>query len=260
MEPTQGVIQLPEGPTAGEASKGSTTALNWIEESLKAIYAAYRDAPVSDKAPTLDRSGYLGIYNAVHEYCRPSDGHRGAHLRGKDIYLALERQIAVHCQDLAALVFAATALEDELVPRTLIQSYLERWERLGQVAGLAGRLLRSLDRHFTKREIDEQRSSNRGVKVYEIEDLHKITWKQEILRLFEASHDLGNGDVHIKDAVQSLQKRVDDEATESEAEREILDQFARSLTFLGVRYSARSPHDFRPVAREQGFGQVPSGK
>lgn len=256
MEPSK-TLELPERPTPDEMAKGSSAALGWIEGSLKAIYVAYRDAP---QAPAMDRSGYLGVYNAVHEYCRPtksgSDRHRGAHLRGRDVYDALERQITIHCKDLAGLVFAATTLEDGLVPRTLIMSYLERWERLGRVAGLVGRLLRSLDRHFTTREIDEQSSRRRDidVQVYEIEDLHKKLWKQEVLKLSWVSHDLAEGDVQVKDAVEALQKRVDDESVESGDERKLLENFLGCLTFLGVKYPARSPHDFRPVAREKGFG------
>lgn len=253
MDSTNSTINLPNRPSPELISKGSTECLDWIEASLNAIYAAYLHTPTSDKVPSLERSSWLGIYNAVHVYSRPTksstEPQRGAHIRGKDLYDALERQVTVHCQDAAGLIFA---LENDLM---LIQSYLEQWDRLPQVAGLISRLMRSLDRHYIKRAVDEQKGGQKLCpEVYDIEDLHKKLWKQEVLRLPYAAQKLDEGNPQIVEAVERLQKSVDGGAADSAQQRELLKRFAKSLVFVGVKSTASSPDDPEPVVHEKGFG------
>lgn len=132
---------------------------------------------------------YMRLHHLITNYCRLEKGSRGANLRGEDLYHFLDELIKRHCQGVRAEI-SAQQREREAV----LRYYVEQWMRFREAAKTMARLCAYLNRHWVRRETDEAHRGGGGGKetrttggsikkpeIYEIEALHLVRWKQEVV-------------------------------------------------------------------------------
>jgi len=82
-------------PNRQETTSNPAATLAWIQTRLSSIYETARADQQEDKLPTLDRSSYLDIYTAIHDFCIATMSRQKG-LNAGDLYRILERIIRNH--------------------------------------------------------------------------------------------------------------------------------------------------------------------
>lgn len=212
-------LEFPQSPSAKEIRSDHAAALAWLKTTIATLYVAERTSASHGKPPTLTRNAYLGLYSTVHEYTEATKTAR-ASPNTNDLYQYLWEQIKFHCSVVRARLHAAEISPGVDDARQTVESYLSEWHQFTLLAGLVSNLLRSLDRTWIKRLIDEQKKD-----IHLIRDLHNLVWKNEILQT-GVDHTEAEKIVSVVATLRE-QNEEDDKA--------LVDKFTKSLEAIGVR-------------------------
>jgi hypothetical protein len=199
-------LEFPQSPSAKEIRSDHAAALAWLKTTIATLYTAARTSPSQDKPPTLTRNAYLGLYSTVHEYTEATKTAR-ASPNTNDLYQFLWDQIKLHCSEVRARLLSAET-STEVDARHMVERYLAESHQFTLLAGLVSNLLRSLDRTWIKRLIDDC-----------------LVWKNEIL---QAGVDSAEAE-KIASAVATLRDQTE------ENDRALVDNVTKSLEAIGVR-------------------------
>ncbi|KAI1828457.1 Cullin-domain-containing protein [Xylaria intraflava] len=164
-------IQMPPQPNREDIDATWT----YVQVGITKIMSNLQDG--------MDLSTYMGIYTAVHNFCTSQKAtsisangsvghaHRGAHLLGEDLYKKLKNYLN---EQLAILYRDSKAHSDE----ALLAFYIREWDRYTTGAKYIHHLFRYLNRHWVKREIDEEKKN-----VYDVYTMHLYQWRTEFFAL-----------------------------------------------------------------------------
>lgn len=228
--------QRQKSPSRAHRSKDSAQTFTWIEDRLSEIYAGTRN---SAQPVELAPKDYLAIYNAVHSFCVATkclDGRKnsGQVPNAESLYRCLERDAKRYCIETRGVILASACENDKNhSARGLVQEYLAQWSKYARLATLVANSMRFQDRHWIKRTVDEGNIKD----VHSIQDLHKIAWKEGVLRVSASETDVANGAGEIVKAVKTLCERVD---SGDESDRELLEVVTSSWASLALSMELHS--------------------
>lgn len=218
-------LQFSKPPSEKDTKSNPTATLAWMKTTISAIYLAMRTSSSQDKPPTVTRNAYVDLYSAVHDYCESTKMARESP-NCEDLYRFLESEVKTYCTEVQARLRDSKADAQVDNARYTIEKYLNEWHRFTHLAGLVANLLRSLERTWIMRCIDEKRKD-----LYLIKDLHILVWKTDILQvgIDSTGADVGS---KIARAVAMLQERIE---SGTESEKALTDGFSESLESIGGR-------------------------
>lgn len=223
-EPVPAELSFPQRPSTQDTKNDSAATLAWLKTNVSAVYLAGRTKPSPEEPPRLARSAYLDFYTAAHDYCMVTKTARSPPLID-DLYRGLRDAIQAHCSEVRDQLFghgSRTGIDDA---RHTIGEYLAQWQRFTHIAPLVANLLRSLEKDWISRLIDEKRKD-----VYRIKDLHTNIWKNEILQVGVDSTMAATGS-ELQKALVTLQEHGEDGV---ESDNNLVEGFLESLKTIGV--------------------------
>jgi cullin 1 len=239
-QPAPAALEFPEPPSRKDAEADPAATLAWLKENITTIYlTGRRTSPSQDKPPALAPSAYLGLYTAVHNYCRfaihmRSTKSNAAQLTGEYLYRGLEEIIRDHCSQVrASLLFLS---KEPTAAAEMIQEYLAQWGMLKKhLAALVSHTLGHMERHWVRRELDEKRKG-----IHLIQDLHTVVWKEEILP--QVSEDSTTATAvttrsELRRALETLLQEQGGDGAESDR-KDLAERFLESLRSIGVDLEA----------------------
>jgi hypothetical protein len=205
------------------------TALAWLKTSIAAIYLAARSSPTQDQPPTLARSAYLNLYSTAHEYTDSTKTAKESP-NSSDLYRFLWDQIKTQCSEVHANLSVAEDGEGIDGARRTIENYLSHWHHFMLLAGLVANVLRSLDRTHIQVMVSAKQKD-----WYYIKDLHKLVWKDEILKLNKDSTETDVGS-NVASAMATLQKQT---GNVLESDKDLENRLLESLQALDAQRKAQ---------------------
>ncbi|KAI5251329.1 Cullin repeat-containing protein [Aureobasidium subglaciale] len=205
--------------------------LSYIQDQISIIYGSARANQQDEHPLPPDHDTYIKIYTAIWQYTI-AGGNRSnaAHLAGAEIYRVLEREIRNYCIDIREVIFTASDDTDGNTPRKLLSGYVASYHRLANLSILMKNLMKYVERHWIRREIDEKKKN-----VYLIEDLHKLIWREEVLQISAHNTLSKKGVEDLSDAVAALQ-----EANQgiTEHDRKLITDVVKALASLSVTFDS----------------------
>ena len=108
----------------------------------------------------VDMKTYMGLYTAIHNFCtaqkavagssfHAANNRGGAHLLGEDLYQHLIEYLKAHLAEVQAA-------SRQHVDEALLHFYIKEWNRYTTAGQYNNHLFRYLNRHWVKREMDEE--------------------------------------------------------------------------------------------------------
>ncbi|USW56455.1 Putative cullin repeat-like-containing domain superfamily [Septoria linicola] len=181
--PPSEVLQASEPPTPKETRADPATALAWLKDRFTQIYSAQR---LAQGIPlVIPMATYMQIYTVIHGYVTTvrSQSGKGPPVGGGDIYHSLTQDVKACCESGREIILRSTeGSSGEVDTQRLVQVYNRLWTAFLDTTNQADHLFRFVERHYVKREIDENRKD-----IYLIRQLHRRIWAEEILGVDAAS-------------------------------------------------------------------------
>jgi len=165
-----------------------TSTLEYIKTQLSSIYTAAAKTPGPDnddndeRALHIDHDTYAKIYTAVFDYTRISDKgpitQQSPAVRGEILFRHLFAEIEAYCQYIRGQIFGVDNNEvvGEIRARKSLNMYMSCYGRFCKLSVLVKNLLGFWNRHWVRRQWD-----NKKIKARSVEELHKMTWEEEVL-------------------------------------------------------------------------------
>jgi hypothetical protein len=235
-QPPPAALEFLEPPSRKDAEADPAATLAWLKENITAIYlTGRRTSPSQDKPPALAPSSYLGLYTAVHNYCRFAVHARNtksnaAQLTGELLYRGLEEIIRDHCSQVRARLLSFS--KERTAVAEMVQEYLAQWSMLTQhLAPMVAHTLGHLERFWVLRELDEKRKD-----IYPIRDLHTVVWEEEILSQAGGDSTMATAATtrsELERAVRTLLQEQGGDGIESDR-KDLAERFLESLRSIGV--------------------------
>ena len=240
----QAALEFPQPPSRKDTKSDPAATLAWLKENIATIYMIGRETSLSQhKPPVLAQSAYLRLYTTTHNYVeitrfpRKKEPDDPEPLDGESLYRCLEQIIRSHCSEIKDRLFApdnSTGANGE-ASYAMIQEYLVQWKMLTQhLAALVARVMRHLERHWIKRELDEKRKA-----IYAIEDLHTVIWKKTVLHVGGESTTVAasTARAELKHAVGMLLQEQSEDGVETDR-KDLAERFLESLRTMDVDLEA----------------------
>lgn len=185
-------LQFSQSPA--NARLDYAVAFERLKTSIAANYLAARSSPAQDQPRTLARSAYLNLYSTAREYTDSTKTAKKSP-NSSGLYLFLWDQMKTRCWGWQTHLRAAEYGEGIDRARHTIEDYPSHWH-----------LLRSLDRTHIQVMVSAKQKDR-----YYIQDLYRVVWKDEILKLDSNSTEADSGST-IASATAVLQKQTADES------------------------------------------------
>ncbi|PPJ52137.1 hypothetical protein CBER1_10238 [Cercospora berteroae] len=168
-------------PSRKETRDDPAPTLAWIEDRIAEICSVRQIHHQHVNIAKYTLSAYMDTYTAIHEFCTFTKHGRTAsgELNGESLYKRLEAAIKAYCQGVVAVISASQSGESidvPSVPVAVLSAYSRQRDIFSQICKKVEHMFSFLDRHWIKREVDENKHE-----VYELRRLHDLIWVKEIL-------------------------------------------------------------------------------
>jgi len=202
-----------------------TSTLEYIKAQISSIYTAAKTSNINDEtALHIDHDTYAKIYTAVFDYTRVSDNgpktQQSPAARGEIIFQHLSAEIKAYCQYIRGQILSVDNNEvvHEISARKVLKMYMSCYGRFSKLSVLVKNLLGFWNRHWVRRQWD-----NKKIKARSVEELHKMTWEEEVLEQ--------KGLEEVTDAVAVLREL---DGGMSDYDSALVKDVVKSLSGLGV--------------------------
>ncbi|GIZ48884.1 hypothetical protein CKM354_001192700 [Cercospora kikuchii] len=230
--------QPPKPPSRKETRDNPAPTLAWIEDRIAEIYSVRQihDQQVNIAQYTL--STYMDTYTAIHEFCTFTKHGRTetGELNGESLYRRLESAIKAYCQEAAAVISAlqdGESIDRPSVPIAVLSAYSRQRNTFSQICKKVEHMFRFLDRHWIKREVDENKHE-----VYELRRLHDLIWVQEVLGVTWPYQ--GTPEPHtttlVMESMKQLQQHGENDTGSTGSEDDLVQSVLDTFRSLGLEF------------------------
>lgn len=225
-------------PSRKETRDNPATTLAWIEDRIAEIYSIRQihDQHVNIAQYTL--STYMDTYTAIHEFCTFTKGDRteSGELNGESLYRRLESAIKAYCQGVVAVISASQDGESigrPGVPVAVLSAYSRQRNIFSQIRKKVEHMFSFLDRHWIKREVDENKHE-----VYELRRLHDLIWVKEVLGVTWPYQ--GTPEPHtttlVVESMKKLQQCDKNDTTSNDSNDDLVQSVLDTFRSLGLEF------------------------
>lgn len=230
--------QPPKPPSRKETRDNPAPTLAWIEDRIAEIYSVRQIHDQQVNIAQYSLSTYMDTYTAIHEFCTFTKHGRteSGELNGESLYRRLESAIKAYCQEVVA-VFSALkggeSIDVPSVPVAVLSAYSRQRNTFSQIRKKVEHMFRFLDRHWIKREVDENKHE-----VYELRRLHDLIWVKEVLGVtwpYQGTPEPQTATL-VVESMKELQQHGENHTTSKGSNEDLVQSVLGTFSSLGLEF------------------------
>ncbi|PIA96263.1 hypothetical protein CB0940_10720 [Cercospora beticola] len=230
--------QPPKPPSRKETRENPAPTLAWIEDRIAEIYSVRQVHQQHVNIAQYTLSTYMDTYTAIHEFCTFTKHGRteSGELNGESLYRRLESAIKAYCQEVAAVLSASQggeSIDRPGVPVAVLSAYSRQRNTFSQICKKVEHMFSFLDRHWIKREVDENKHE-----VYELRRLHDLIWVKEVLGVtwpYQGT-PVPHTTTLVVESMKELQQRGENDTASTGSEDGLVQSVLDTFRSLGLEF------------------------